>query len=64
MRAYKKNQELLALQNRTFDDPSSMKAETIDQLKPPTYSFTLSTEMCMIIHGTILASLFVIAISR
>lgn len=59
MRAYKKN--------HTIDDPS-IKAEThfddaIDQQKP-TYSFTLSTEMCMIIHGAILASLFIVAISR
>lgn len=31
---------------------------------PPPYSFTLSTEQCMIIHGTILALLFTVALSR
>lgn len=31
---------------------------------PPAYSFTLTTNQCIIVHGSILATLFVIAISR
>lgn len=66
MRAHSKNQSL-ALKNNTIES-SSIETEThfddaIDRHEPK-YSFTLSTEMCMTIHGVILASLFIVAISR
>lgn len=37
--------------------------EAMDQRKSA-YSFTFSTEMCIIIHGVIIASLFVVTIAR
>lgn len=50
----------LALKNQTIDDQTAKTDTYYDD----TQSFTLSTEMCMIIHGAILATLFVVAISR
>lgn len=66
MRTQNKNQ-LLALQNNTTDDSNIKPKDHFDDEIDhhiPKYSFTLSTEMCMTIHGVILASLFVVAITR
>lgn len=50
----------LALRNKTIDEESiDVEVHTAN-----TKSFTLSTETCMTVHGVILASLFIIAISR
>lgn len=54
MRNYKRN--------HNFSDEIAIDRREEEPSLP--YSFTLSTETCMIVHGVIVTSLFVIAILR